>query len=95
MTPDPLGRRRELLAAVRQILIEDLRLDLEPDQIDPDVSLFGTGLGLDSVDAVDLAVGVEKRTGIRVPDGQRGRSAMRSVNTLVDLLLEEHRATAT
>ncbi|MCP4805694.1 MAG: acyl carrier protein [Proteobacteria bacterium] len=83
-----LTRRKELLGHVRDVLITDLRLDVDPDQIDPDVSLYGTGLGLDSVDAIDLAVGVQKRTGVRIPDGARGHVALRSVNALVDLLME-------
>jgi acyl carrier protein len=85
---DSIEKRRELLDAVRRVLIEDLHLDAEPDWIDPDVNLYGTGLGLDSIDAVDLAVGVHKRTGIRIPDGPDGRMALRSVNALVDLLME-------
>lgn len=83
-----------LLSIVRAVLIEDLRLDMAPDQIDPDVSLYGTGLGLDSVDAIDLAVGVEKRTGRRIPDGERGHVVLRSVNALVDWLLNGEPARA-
>ena len=83
-----------LLSIVRSVLIEDLRLDMAPDQIDPDVSLYGTGLGLDSVDAIDLAVGIEKRTGRRIPDGERGHVVLRSVNALVDWLLTEEPARA-
>lgn len=85
---DMLARRRRLLAQVRDVLITDLRLDVEPEWIDPDVSLYGTGLGLDSVDAIDLAIGVQKRTGVRIPDGAQGHLALRSVNALVDLLME-------
>lgn len=92
MTAPPewnLERRVALLSVVRSVLIEDLRLDMEPEQIDPDVSLYGTGLGLDSVDAIDLAVGVEKRTGKRIPEGERGHVVLRSVNALVDWLMSE------
>lgn len=89
MRPDELVERREAyLGTIRAVLIEDLRLDMEPDQIDPDVSLYGTGLGLDSVDAIDLAVGVEKRTGRRIPEGERGHVVLRSINALVDWLME-------
>ena len=84
----PIQRRLHFLDIVRQVLILDLHLDVQPEWIDPDVSLYGTGLGLDSVDAVDLAVGVQKRSGVRIPDGPQGRVALRSVNALVDLLVE-------
>ena len=80
--------RETLLLALRRVLIEQLKLRIEPTQVQPDTPLFGTGLGLDSVDAVDLVVGLEKETGIRVPEDARGRAGLRTVNTLLTLLLE-------
>lgn len=82
-----VARREELLAVVRAILVEDLRIPLEPAQIDPDTPLFGTGLALDSIDAVDLVVGIEQRTGVRIEDGVIGRLGLRSVNMIVNLVL--------
>lgn len=81
-----LARRQALLDVVRTVLVEDLRIRLDRESIDPDLSLFGTGLGLDSVDTVDLVTHLERRTGVRVPDDASGRVWLRSVNTLVDLL---------
>ena len=83
-----LTRRLALLEQVRDILVDDLKVRLDRASIDPDLSLFGTGLGLDSVDAVDLVTQIERRTGVRVPEDERGRVALRSVNALVDLLME-------
>lgn len=82
-----VARREELLAVVRGILIEDLRIPLAPEHIDPDTPLFGTGLALDSIDAVDLVVGIERRTGVRIQDDMLGRLALRSVNMIVNLVL--------
>lgn len=82
-----VARREALLAQVRMILIEDLRIPLAPEQIDPDTPLFGTGLALDSIDAVDLVVGLERRTGVRIEDDVLGRAALRSVNMVVNLVL--------
>jgi acyl carrier protein len=87
----PLQNRQQLLAALRRVLIEQLKLRIEPAQVQPDTPLFGTGLGLDSVDAVDLVVGLEKETGIRVPEDARGRAGLRTVNTLLTLLMELER----
>ncbi len=79
--------REQLLAAIRLILVEELCKAPAPEHIDPDAALFGTGLGLDSVDAVDFVVGVESVTGVRLPDDWTGRVALRSLNSLVDFVL--------
>lgn len=60
----------------------------QPDEIDPDTPLFGTGLGLDSVDGVELAVILESDFALSFPDDAVLIPAFRTVNTLVDLILE-------
>lgn len=90
MTPAQLTRvqaREAILARVRQLLIEQLHVRREPDEIDPDCPLFATGLGLDSVDAVELVVGLETEFSLLVPDGPAARRSLRTVNTLVDHIL--------
>lgn len=82
-----VARRELLLDQVRAVLIEDLRVGLPADQIDPDTPLFGTGLALDSIDAVDLIVGIERRTGVRLADDVPGRLGLRSVAMVVNYLL--------
>lgn len=90
MTPETVAatvaRREALLAVVREVLVKRLRLRVLPEQVQPDTPLFGTGLALDSVDAVDLTVGIEERTGVRLPDGAEGRLHLRTVNHLIDFL---------
>jgi acyl carrier protein len=80
-----LQRRERALARVRRILIEELHVPRAPDEIDPDAPLFGTGLGLDSVDAVELVVTLETDLGVKLPEGILRRGAMRTVNMLVDI----------
>lgn len=64
-------------------IIESLKLqDVSPDQIGDDDPLFGTGLGLDSIDALELVVMLEKEYGIVIKDIEEGRPAFKSVNTL-------------
>ena len=68
---------------LKKILVEDLNLeDLTPEDIDDDAPLFGEGLGLDSLDAVELVVLVQKHFGLEIKDMEEGRSAFQSVNAL-------------
>ena len=88
LTVEELIQRREaVLAQVRTLLIDNLNVRRTPEEIDPDAPLFGTGLGLDSVDAVELAVGLEGAFGVRLPEDASSRRWLRTVNTLVDLVL--------
>lgn len=84
-----LEHRAKQLARVRRVLIEDLHVPREPEEIDPDAPLFGTGLGLDSVDAVELVVSLETEFEFRLDDDAPPRPSMRTVNSLVDLVLRK------
>jgi acyl carrier protein len=84
-----LEHRAQQLARVRRVLIEDLHVQRTPEEIDPDAPLFGTGLALDSVDAVELVVSLETEFGFRLDDDALARPSMRTVNSLVDLVLRK------
>ncbi|MFT3711519.1 MAG: phosphopantetheine-binding protein [Archangium sp.] len=84
-----LNLRAEFLSRVRRVLIEELHVQRAPEEIDPDAPLFGTGLGLDSVDAVELVVSLETEFGFRLDDESLARPAMRTVNTLVDVVMKK------
>ncbi len=69
-------------------IIELLKLqDISPEQIDDDAPLFGTGLGLDSIDALEMVVLLEKDYGIVIKDIEEGRPAFRSVKTLAEFIM--------
>ena len=68
---------------LKKILVEDLNLEeLTPEEIDDNAPLFGEGLGLDSLDAVELVVLVQKHFGIEIKDMEEGREAFKSVVAL-------------
>jgi acyl carrier protein len=76
---DPQALRSELKRLIIEAL--DLRGRSESD-IDDDAPLFGDGLKLDSLDALQLAVALEDRYGLEVPDGEEGRRIFASVSAL-------------
>ena len=76
---DLAGLRRQL----KELIVSELNLDgKSPDDIDDAAPLFGEGLGLDSLDALELAMLVEERFGVRVPEGLEARPIFASVDAL-------------
>jgi acyl carrier protein len=70
-------------------MVSELNLEGKlPSDIDDAAPLFGEGLGLDSLDALQLAMSVEERFGVRIPEGEEARSIFASVNALVDHILK-------
>ena len=84
---DQVAQREALLEEIRQMLIEKLGVRRDPDEIDPDAPLFGSGLGLDSIDAVELIINMDERFRVQLPNDIGGRAEIRTVNALVDLAL--------
>ena len=81
--------RDALAAEVKQLLVTGLRLDRPPSDIPDDSPIFGDGLGLDSIDALELVVLVEDRFRVSIPDEEVGKRAFASVRALVDFIAEE------
>jgi len=81
------------LADVRQklkeLIVSELNLEGKtPADIDDAAPLFGEGLGLDSLDALQLAMSVEEQFGVRVPEGDEARSIFASVNALAEHIVQ-------
>jgi acyl carrier protein len=85
----------DLRAQIKQMLVKNLMLQVTPEQIGDDLPLFGPdGLGLDSIDALELAVSMEKTFGVDVPSSDVAGKALRTVNTIHDYILEKRAAAA-
>ena len=79
--------RAELKQKIKETLVRELDLEgVAPSQIEDGAPLFGAGLGLDSLDALQLAMAVEEHFGVQVPDGEQGRAAFASVDALADYI---------
>ena len=73
----------ELKPQLKRLIVENLMLQIGADQIANDQPLFGPGsLGLDSVDALQLVVALDKNYGLKIPDPAAARTTLQSVNSI-------------
>ena len=77
---------------LKKIIIEGINLEeMRPEQIVDSAPLFGEGLGLDSLDAVELVVLIQKHFGIEIKDMEEGREAFHSIDSLAAFVEERRR----
>jgi len=79
-----VSARIELVRTLKTLVIDNLDLDLEQTEVDEDCALFGVGLGLDSIDALQLVLSVEKTFQLSLPTDDL--TIYRSINTLADYI---------
>ncbi|PKP38302.1 MAG: acyl carrier protein [Bacteroidetes bacterium HGW-Bacteroidetes-14] len=83
----------ELILKLKQQIIEALNLEeITPEDIDTDAPLFGDGLGLDSIDALELVILLEREYGIRMEDPKANKEVFRSVRTLAEYIEKNRKA---
>jgi acyl carrier protein len=83
----------DLRTQIKDMLVKSLMLQTTADQIGNDLPLFGPGgLGLDSIDALELVVSMEKTFGVGVPNSEIAAKALRTVDTIHDYILEKRAA---
>jgi len=82
---------QDLKYTLKKQIIEELNLqDIKPEDIEDNAPLFGDGLGLDSIDALELVVLMEKYYGVKILDETVGKKVLASINTMAEHILEEN-----
>ena len=91
MTDNPAALKQQL----KQLMVHDLMLKVGPADIADDLPLFGPGgLGLDSVDALQLVVALDKNYGLKIENPNEARDILKTVNTIADTLISRAAAPA-
>jgi acyl carrier protein len=82
-----IEERAEVLRVIKDDLITRLNLPYEPEDLHEDISLLGSGLGLDSLDALEVILGIEHSFGVKVEEDNI--AILRSINSIADFVLEQ------
>ena len=78
----------ELREEIKAMLVEELNLKFSPQEIADETPLFGPdSLGLDSIDALQIAVSLEKNYGVKLPSAEAAKEALASINSLHDFVI--------
>lgn len=79
----------EIRKKLKELLVSNLNLEgVKPEDIKDDDALFGEGLGLDSLDAVEIVVILQRHFSVEVKDMEKGREIFRSVNTVANYIYD-------
>jgi acyl carrier protein len=74
---------------IKQAIVRSLRLPITPSEIGDSTPLFGEGLGLDSIDVLELVLEIERVFGVAITDEETGARVLRSVDTIADFITSE------
>ena len=74
---------------IKQAIVRSLRLPITPDEIGDSTPLFGEGLGLDSIDVLELVLELERTFGVSITDEDTGKRALRSVDAIAEFIAAE------
>jgi acyl carrier protein len=85
----------ELKQEVKLALVRSLRLPIPPEEIGDSMPLFGEGLGLDSIDVLELVLEIERSFGVSITDEQTGTRVLRSVDAIADFIAAERSKSST
>jgi acyl carrier protein len=83
----------DLRDSIKTMMVENLMLKVSKEEIRDDMPLFGPeGLGLDSIDALELVVSLEKNFGVSVPNSETARTALATVDSIYSYVVENRKA---
>lgn len=82
----------DLKPALKALVVEECDKDVEPDSIGDEETLIGGGLGLDSLDALQICIAVQNQYGVRIQAGTDARKALENVTTLARTIVERQSA---
>jgi acyl carrier protein len=89
---EALTLHEDLKRQIKGLIVERLKLEESPDSIGDSDPLFGEGLGLDSIDALELVLGVEQEFGVKIEDEEVGAEALASVESLATFVASRRSA---
>ena len=78
--------RNTLAGEVKVAIVRCLRMPIKPEEIKDDMPLFDEGLGLDSIDALEIVLELQRSFGVEISDEQVGKRVLRSVSTIVEFI---------
>ena len=88
ITPNPTEYDLETQLEVADLIVRNLNLEMEPGAIDPDAPLYDEGLGLDSIDILEIALVVSKKYGLQLrADSEENRDIFRSLRSLTEYII--------
>ncbi len=91
---DPTGKDSELVSdplklKIKEMLVRQLKLQVKPTEIEDDAPLFGEGLGLDSIDVLEVVASIEKEFGVAIRSQEEGEKVLTSVEGIARYLGEK------
>jgi len=82
--------RKALIAELKVHLIEDLNLEeVTPEDIEDETPLFGEGVNLDSIDALEIVVMIEKHYGVKIESEEVGRKVLKNISSIAEHIVEQ------
>ena len=89
-TKNNLQKRKEICHTLKSLLIQNLNLPYQVEDLRDDISIIGAGLGLDSLDILEVVLSIEGGFGVKVPE--LSVHILRSFNTIVDFIISQKEA---